>query len=195
MSLIAYTQNGSGAGTSPDTNDQNVHETRGLFLLSLDGGGVKGLSTLYILRGIMNRLNDKREGQGLGKVKPCELFDLIAGTSTGGYVRLVPAITYRTYSLTRRDSLIAIMLGRLEMTVEECITEYKNLMRIVFAKKQESRIPILPNMMINPRFSSEVLAKSIKSVVERAKIGDKPVPIDEPFYLKSQDRGSRKCKV
>jgi patatin-like phospholipase/acyl hydrolase len=84
MSLIAYTQNGSGAGTSPDTNDQNVHETRGLFLLSLDGGGVKGLSTLYILRGIMNRLNDKREGQGLGKVKPCELFDLIAGTSTGG---------------------------------------------------------------------------------------------------------------
>jgi hypothetical protein len=87
------------------------------------------------------------------------------------------------------------MLGRLEMDVEECITEYKTLMRIVFAKKEESRIPVLPNMMINPRFSSDVLAKSIKSVIERATVGDNPVSIDEPFYLKDQDKDSRRCKV
>ena len=50
-------------------------------------------------------------------------------------------------------------------------------------------------MMINPRFSSEVLAKAIKSVIEKAKIGDNPVSIDEPFYLRNQDTGSRRCKV
>lgn len=32
-------------------------ELDGLWLLSLDGGGVRGLSTLYILRNIMSRLN------------------------------------------------------------------------------------------------------------------------------------------
>lgn len=55
----------------------------GYCLLSLDGGGVRGLSTLYILRGIMKELNDKRKKNGLEARKPCELFDMIGGTSTG----------------------------------------------------------------------------------------------------------------
>ena len=62
-----------------------VNET-GLCLLSLDGGGVRGLSTLYILKGLMTRLNHERRDSGLPAVKPCEIFDLIGGTSTGGYV-------------------------------------------------------------------------------------------------------------
>lgn len=60
-------------------------DTTGLCLLSLDGGGVRGLSSLYILKGLMTRLNDERKASGLPKVKPCEIFDLIGGTSTGGY--------------------------------------------------------------------------------------------------------------
>jgi len=51
---------------------------------SLDGGGVRGLSTLYILRSLMQRLNDERREAKLDHVKPCEIFDLIGGTSTGG---------------------------------------------------------------------------------------------------------------
>ena len=49
-----------------------------------DGGGVKGLSSLYILRGIMHQLNKQRQQQGKDTVKPCQVFDLICGTSTGG---------------------------------------------------------------------------------------------------------------
>ena len=185
----------TGTGTGPDSNNEDVRETRGLCLLSLDGGGVRGLSTLYILRGIMNRLNDKREEQGLQRVRPCNIFDLIGGTSTGGYARLVPAATYMTRPLTGQNSLIAIMLGRLEMTVEECITEYETLMRTVFAK-EESRVRILPNGVIKPRFSSKVLAQSIQGVVRRANIArEKPVSINEPFYLKGQDGSSRRCRV
>lgn len=56
----------------------------GLCLLSLDGGGVKGLSSLYILKMIMARVNRERQAQGLVPKKPCEVFDLIGGTSTGG---------------------------------------------------------------------------------------------------------------
>lgn len=49
-----------------------------------DGGGVRGLSTLLILKGIMQQLNAKRRLQGLSYVRPCDVFDLIGGTSTGG---------------------------------------------------------------------------------------------------------------
>ena len=91
MNLLEYPTTGPGTDTGLETknnsnsnNDASKH--RALCLLSLDGGGVRGLSTLFILRGIMNRLNDTREEQGLGRVKRCEVFDLIGGTSTGGYV-------------------------------------------------------------------------------------------------------------
>jgi patatin-like phospholipase/acyl hydrolase len=62
-------------------------------ILALDGGGVRGLSSLLILQRLMQEvqhLNGDSEPP-----LPCEYFDLICGTSTGG--------------------LIAIMLGRLRM--------------------------------------------------------------------------------
>jgi hypothetical protein len=57
---------------------------QGLALLSLDGGGVRGLSSLQILKVVMQRIAD---AQKLDDVpKPCDFFDMIGGTSTGGYV-------------------------------------------------------------------------------------------------------------
>jgi len=64
--------------------EPNPINSTGLCLLSLDGGGVRGLSTLYILKSIMDRLNHARVEDKLPSVKPCEVFDLIGGTSTGG---------------------------------------------------------------------------------------------------------------
>ena len=58
----------------------------GLYILSLDGGGVRGLSTLYILRDLFARLNIERKKDGLEQVKPYQMFDLIGGTGTGGLV-------------------------------------------------------------------------------------------------------------
>lgn len=63
-------------------NGSNPLDVNGLCLLSLDGGGVRGLSSLYILKDVMNQLNSERQdGTAL---KPCDVFDLISGTSTGG---------------------------------------------------------------------------------------------------------------
>jgi len=60
-------------------------KTRSLIdVQSLDGGGVRGLSTLLILQALMARVNEERMKDGQPAVKPCELFDLIGGTSTGG---------------------------------------------------------------------------------------------------------------
>jgi patatin-like phospholipase/acyl hydrolase len=75
MDRVTSTQHGS---------ELNPLDTTGLCLLSLDGGGVRGLSTLYLLKSIMDRLNYERKTANLLPVKPCEVFDLIGGTSTGG---------------------------------------------------------------------------------------------------------------
>lgn len=49
---------------------------------STDGGGVRGLSPIIILKEIMKAVNRGRAS----KLNPHEVFDLIGGTSTGGYV-------------------------------------------------------------------------------------------------------------
>ncbi|OQD99672.1 hypothetical protein PENVUL_c063G06880 [Penicillium vulpinum] len=51
-------------------------DTNGLCLLSLDGGGVRGLSSLLILKDVMTQLNSEREDSVL---RPCDVFDLIGG--------------------------------------------------------------------------------------------------------------------
>ena len=72
------------ATTPKHGGELNPVDTTGLCLLSLDGGGVRGLSTLYILKIVMDRLNNERKAANLASVKPCDVFDLIGGTSTGG---------------------------------------------------------------------------------------------------------------
>jgi patatin-like phospholipase/acyl hydrolase len=49
-----------------------------LCLLALDGGGVRGLSALMILEELMEKINPD------SPPKPCDYFDMIGGTSTGG---------------------------------------------------------------------------------------------------------------
>ncbi|OSS48939.1 hypothetical protein B5807_06739 [Epicoccum nigrum] len=124
--------------------EANPIDKTGLCLLSLDGGGVRGLSTLYILKGLMQRLNHERQNEGLPAVKPCEIFDLIGGTSTGG--------------------LIAIMLGRLEMTVEACIVAYEELMKAVFETKS-SWLPISWSAQTKAQFDSGKLRNAIEKVI------------------------------
>ena len=57
--------------------------SRNLRLLSLDGGGVRGLSSLHILKELMETVDRDTPP------KPCDYFDMIGGTSTGGYVSLL----------------------------------------------------------------------------------------------------------
>jgi hypothetical protein len=72
------------AASTKHDGEPNPLDSTGLCLLSFDGGGVRGLSTLYILKSIMDRLNHVRGESKLPPVKPCKVFDLIGGTSTGG---------------------------------------------------------------------------------------------------------------
>ncbi|EPS58325.1 hypothetical protein M569_16490, partial [Genlisea aurea] len=77
---------------------------QGLRILSMDGGGMKGLATVKILKEIE---------RGTGK-QIHELFDLICGTSTGG--------------------MLAVALGIKLMSLEKCEEIYKDLGKLVFAE-------------------------------------------------------------
>ncbi|KAH0551782.1 hypothetical protein GP486_007001 [Trichoglossum hirsutum] len=128
--------------------EPNPVDESGICLLSLDGGGVRGLSTLYILKGLMSRLNHERQRKNLPPVKPCEVFDLMGGTSTGGHV------------------LIAIMLGRLEMDVDECVSAYSRLMESIFEEKS-SWLPFSWTGQTKAQFDSTRLKSAIEDVLTR----------------------------
>ncbi|KAK5994886.1 Phospholipase A I [Cladobotryum mycophilum] len=86
-----------------------------LRVLSLDGGGVRGYSMLIIVQELMHRTFVEIEGRAPRRheiPKPCDHFDLIVGTGTGG--------------------LIAIMLGRLRLDLETCKELYVRMTRMVF---------------------------------------------------------------
>lgn len=124
-------------------------------LLAL-GGGVRGLSSLMILQQLMETIDPA------SPPKPCDYFDLIGGTSTGG--------------------LIAIMLGRLQMTVNECIAAYISLSDRVFEKKRHR---IGTKGKLKGRFDAVELERAIKQILRDR-------GLDEDELLKMEEAP---CKV
>lgn len=72
------------------------------------------------------------------------------------------SVTHATHT-----KLIAIMLGRLEMDIRECIAAYSDLAAAVFGEKLSS-IPINIEGKIKPRFDSAKLEGAIKKVVAQS---------------------------
>ncbi|KAK5083672.1 hypothetical protein LTR05_006176 [Lithohypha guttulata] len=118
---------------------------RAIRVLSLDGGGVRGLSSLVILQHLV-RLVQLRLGPSddHGEVLPSELFDHIVGTSTGG--------------------LIAVMLVKLNMPVSACIKEYKELIPRIFGKRQFGSC--IGGLGV-PRYAHEIFRNCVQSVFDK----------------------------
>ncbi|KAF2179657.1 FabD/lysophospholipase-like protein [Zopfia rhizophila CBS 207.26] len=122
-----------------------------LRLLSLDGGGVRGLASLLVLERLMNEisLSEKAAGRRAHDdntpLKPCHYFDMIGGTSTGG--------------------IIAVLLGRLRMDVPTCIQIYNRLSKVVFGKDYSVKMLGMKIPYRRTRFSSSVLEEAIKNVL------------------------------
>lgn len=137
------------------------------MLLFADGGGVRGLSTLLILQGLMSQINKSIRDLGDSEdphrdVEPHEIFELVAGTSTGG--------------------LIAIMLGKLGMTIEECIEAYHELSRTIFGKRTLGGRATFG--LDIPKYSGSRLRGAVCKLLKDKDLGDK-LPME---YINGRDR-------
>ncbi|KAL9105088.1 MAG: hypothetical protein Q9163_000006 [Psora crenata] len=117
-----------------------------LRILSLDGGGVRGYSMLILLHDFMHKVHTECHNgvppEADRVPKPCEYFDLIAGTGTGG--------------------LIAIMLGRLRMNTKDCMRIYVQMTRKVFeTDKTIAGIPYRSTL-----FKASMLEEAIRACVK-----------------------------
>ncbi|TGZ76755.1 FabD/lysophospholipase-like protein [Ascodesmis nigricans] len=148
-------------------------------ILSLDGGGIRGYSTLIILQELMHQVyvythNGKGPKTPADLPRPCDYFDLIAGNGTGG--------------------LIALMLGRMRMNVETCKETYVSLTRFVFITDKT----LLGMPYGKTLFKASRLEEAIKYCVESATrfdhlpiIPGSPPPDDEgSSYVRPSHRRS-----
>lgn len=126
-----------------------------LRILCIDGGGIKGYTALLIMKRIFHamKVEAKKKGVDLAdEPRPCDVFDLIVGTSTGG--------------------LIAVMLGRIHMTVDQCIEQYEVLSSRIFGKLQLAGQAgrLTKGMFSSPFYSTDTLQVAVKSVLELRQI-------------------------
>ena len=130
-----------------------------LRILCLDGGGIKGYSSLLILKRLFREI--KHQNGGVEQL-PCEVFDLIVGTSTGG--------------------LIATMLGRLRLSIDDCLTQYRKVGNKVFGRKpiggKAGRI--LRGLVNSPYYNIEKLQSEVRELVG-SQTGPQGTPFDPKF--------------
>lgn len=89
------------------------------FILSLDGGGIRGIISTTVLKNIEQELKTNEEYKGIR-----DSFDIIAGTSTGGLI--ATALSCKSY--INEDEVEPSFAN-----IDEVIDIYKNYGRIIFS--------------------------------------------------------------
>ena len=84
----------------------------GYRVLTLDGGGMRGLSLVLLLKELMLQISIQNNLDFVPE--PWQCFDLVCGTSTGG--------------------LVAILIGRLGKTLKECEDLFRTLGSKIFSE-------------------------------------------------------------
>lgn len=166
-------------GAKPAKIATPVKTKRKLRILSLDGGGIRGYSILVILGELMHQIyvqthNGKGPKSPSELPRPCDYFDIIGGTGTGG--------------------LIALMLGRMRMDIESCKEYYVELTRYVFiTDKTVMGVPYGKTL-----FKSSRLEDAIKHCVRESTRFDfdkiiphsPPPPSPPPSHIKNKRTNS-----
>ena len=112
----------------------------------------------------VNKIAKLRDHDG-ETLRPHDIFQLVAGTSTGG--------------------LIAIMLGKLGMSVEDCIKEYHDFSKKIFGKRHLRGK--WSKGLARSRYSDEHLGNYVRDLLEKKSFGkDYPmICVDEADAIAS----------
>ncbi|KAF2731010.1 FabD/lysophospholipase-like protein [Polyplosphaeria fusca] len=153
-------------------------------LLSLDGGGIRGYWTLMLLQKLMEAIAEEETHETNGSnssFSPVEFPNDVAqkpykrGTSTGAYV-----ILFVIYTLLTWNSLIAIMLGRFRMPVQDCLDEYMQMGSRIFGRP---RWICQRNIGLGqrPKYSHKRMKEVFKDVTaKRCEATDSIKPVEFP---------------
>lgn len=143
----------------------NTLKRKGVFnILSIDGGGSRGLISLMLLKELMDAL--KSENNGVAP-HPTEVFDLFTGTSSGGIAAL---------GLTLPDCK-----GNPKYSVDDLIARYEAQVPDLFQPK----VPFLPVPLVN-LFTEKYRAAGLSAMLEadfgEARLGAALKPVRIPSY-------------
>jgi hypothetical protein len=122
------------------------------------------VSSILVVERIMHNI---RDSLGLATTpRPCEWFDFIGGYGTGGYDLEFQIARRRS---NPRGRLIAILLGQLGLTVDECDKFYYLLARHGFRSKKSSRLVRLVRVLrgLDRNLSSKALEDAIATIVQQ----------------------------
>ncbi|KAH7087111.1 hypothetical protein FB567DRAFT_526936 [Paraphoma chrysanthemicola] len=117
----------------------------GVRILCLDGGGMRGIVELEVLRAIQSEIG--------WKLPVRVFFDLIVGTSTGG--------------------IIALGFGVKDWSIKRCIDKFRRLCRTAFTLKVMRSLPLF-KYIITLKLSSKYQTKPLRSALQR-NFGDWPL--------------------
>jgi hypothetical protein len=85
-------------------------EPESMLALCFDGGGCRSLISLLLLRHLLGHVEPDKDVDSL---RPCDYFSMICGSSVGG--------------------VVALMLGRLEMSIGEAIEAFEAFTRSLYS--------------------------------------------------------------
>lgn len=123
-------------------------------ILVIDGYAFRGLGPLYIIDKIVKSASLRAKKP----LRPCDIFDLICGTSSGG--------------------LIAILLGRLGLDCDTAITEYLNIVKACCGE-DEARLwdSILDNKPVNSPSAHDAVLSAV--IAKYSASADAPMVIPQ----------------
>ena len=124
-------------------------------ILALDGGGIRGLSSLILLRGLMERVAVARDtlSHETMTARPSEYFDLIIGAGMSG--------------------ISALFLGRLRMTIDEAICAYQEVVKAAFQP------PSSFSSAFQRKSSSQNFEKCVGDIIQHF-LDDRNAPLSDP---------------
>lgn len=168
-------------------------------VLSLDGGGIRGFSSLIILRELMKEVH-RIETQNLSQECiqrhssyypeehiPCTNNDSVAHTASaepvnrsnqqaekgstepaecGKFCRYLPCHYFDYIGGTSTGGLIAIMLGRLRMSVQDCVKEYEKLAGDIFGHPRWASVRG-PLPWLRDKYDGKTIQRAVEDVIIR----------------------------
>lgn len=158
-----------------------------ILLLSLDGGGIRGLSSLLILQELMEhiktvekqvwppasssgdspQLDEKWVRNEMQALK--EEFPRTKDNSQGDDANFLPCHYFDYIAGTSTGALIATMLGRMRMSTRRTLEEFTTLTKKVYGLRYRSKMRIVKSVFIPQRPSEE---ERVKAKVEEV-FGDR----------------------